>query len=81
MSLYAQKNLFKKLKLLENYKKIIIEEFIKGREIQAAIIGKKLGAIELKPKREFYDYQAKYDVKAKTQHLIPVNISKRIIMI
>ena len=74
----SKKNLFKKLKLLENYKKIIIEEFIKGREIQAAIIGKKkLGAIELKPKREFYDYQAKYDVKAKTQHLIPVNISKR----
>ena len=74
----SKKNLFKKLKLLENYKKIIIEEFIKGREIQAAIIGKKkLGAIELKPKREFYDYQAKYDVKAKTQHLIPVNISKK----
>ena len=74
----SKKNLFKKLKLLKNYKKIIIEEFIKGREIQAAIIGKKkLGAIELKPKREFYDYQAKYDVKAKTQHLIPVNISKR----
>ena len=37
----SKKNLFKKLKLLENYKKIIIEEFIKGREIQAAIIGKK----------------------------------------
>ena len=74
----SKKNLFKKLKLLENYKKIIIEEFIKGREIQAAIIGKKkLGAIELKPKREFYDYQAKYDVKAKTQHLIPVDISKK----
>ena len=74
----SKKNLFKKLKLLENYKKIIIEKFIKGREIQAAIIGKKkLGAIELKPKREFYDYQAKYNVKAKTQHLIPVNISKK----
>ena len=74
----SKKNLFKKLKLLENYKKIIIEEFIKGREILSAIIGKnKLGAIELKPKRKFYDYLAKYDVKAKTQHLIPVNISKK----
>ena len=51
MSLYAQKKFIKKLKLLENYKKIIIEEFIKGREIQAAIIGKKLGAIELNLKR------------------------------
>ena len=74
-----KKNLINKLKLLRSYKKIIIEEFIKGREIQAAIIGKKkLGAIELKPKREFYDYQAKYNVNAKTEHLIPVDISKKI---
>ena len=43
------------------YKEIMIEEFIGGREIQVAIMGnKKLGAIELKPKRKFYDYKAKY---------------------
>lgn len=71
-------NFKKKIKLLENYKKILIEEFIPGREIQVAILGKKkLGAIELKPKRKFYDYQAKYDIKAKTEHIIPVNISKK----
>ena len=71
-------NIIKNLKLLRNYKKIIIEKFIPGREIQAAIIGsKKLGAIELKPKRKFYDYQAKYNPKAKTKHIIPVNISKK----
>ena len=70
-------NIIKKLKLLKNYKKIIIEEFIPGREIQAAIIGsKKLGAIELIPKRKFYDYQAKYDAKAKTKHIIPVDLKK-----
>ncbi len=70
-------NLTKNLKLLKNYKKIIIEEFIPGREIQAAIMGsKKLGAIELKPKRKFYDYKAKYSAKAKTKHIIPVNLSK-----
>jgi D-alanine-D-alanine ligase len=70
-------NFFKKIKLLKNYKKIIIEEFIPGREIQAAIIGlKKLGAIELKPKRKFYDYQAKYSTKAKTKHIIPVDLKK-----
>jgi D-alanine-D-alanine ligase len=68
-------NFKKKIKLLENYKKILIEEFIPGREIQAAILGKKkLGAIELKPKRKFYDYKAKYDSKAKTEHIIPVDI-------
>ena len=73
----TKSNIIKKLKLLKDYKKIIIEEFIPGREIQAAVIGaKKLGAIELKPKREFYDYQAKYNAKAKTEHIIPVNLSK-----
>ena len=64
--------------MFRDYKKIIIEEFIPGREIQAAIIGsKKLGAIELKPKRKFYDYQAKYNPKAKTEHIIPVDLSKK----
>jgi len=38
---------------------------------------KKLGAIELKPKRKFYDYEAKYNPKANTQHIIPVNLSKK----
>ena len=73
----TKSNLNKKIQILNEYKKILIEEFIPGREIQAAIIGsKKLGAIELKPKRQFYDYQAKYNSKAKTKHLIPVDISK-----
>ena len=68
-------NIIKNIKLLKNYKKIILEEFIPGREIQAAIIGsKKLGAIELKPKRKFYDYQAKYNSKSKTEHIIPVDL-------
>ncbi len=72
-----KRNVIKKIKLLKDYKKIIIEEFIPGREIQAAIIGsKKLGAIELKPKRRFYDYQAKYNSKAKTEHIIPVDLKK-----
>ena len=62
---------------MESYKEIMIEEFIAGREIQVAIMGsKKLGAIELKPKRKFYDYQAKYNVNAKTQHIIPINLPK-----
>jgi len=67
-----------KLNVLRIYKEILIEQFIPGREIQAAIIGKnKLGAIELKPKREFYDYQAKYNSKAKTEHIIPVSLTKK----
>ena len=73
-----KKNLLRRLKKLEYYKEILIEEFIPGREIQVAIMGKKkLGAIELKPKREFYDYEAKYNPKSNTKHIIPVNITKK----
>ena len=68
-------NLEQKVHSLKHYKKIMIEEFIGGREIQVAIMGtKRLGAIELKPKRAFYDYQAKYSIKANTEHIIPVNL-------
>ena len=73
-----KKNIVKKLNQLKAYNQILIEEFIPGREIQVAIMGnKKLGAIELKPKRKFYDYEAKYNSNAKTQHLIPVNLNKK----
>ena len=73
-----RKNFIKNIKKLSHYKEILIEEFIPGREIQVAIMGnKKLGAIELKPKRKFYDYEAKYNSKAKTKHIIPVQLSKK----
>ncbi len=74
----SRKNIIMNLKKIKHYKKIMIEKFIGGREIQVAIMGdKKLGAIELKPKRKFYDYQAKYNSKAKTEHIIPVNLIKK----
>ncbi len=74
----SKSNILKKINLLKEYRKIIIEKFIPGREIQAAIVGsKKLGAIELKPKRKFYDYQAKYNSKAKTKHIIPVDLTNK----
>ena len=65
--------------LLKNYDTLIIENFIGGQEIQVAVLnGKALGAIELKPKRKFYDYKAKYLKSAKTDHIMPANISKKI---
>ncbi len=73
-----KKNFLKNLKNLKDYDEILIEKFIPGREIQVAILGdKKLGAIELKPKRRFYDYEAKYNPKAKTEHIIPVDLSRK----
>ncbi len=74
----TKKNIIKNLKILSIYSQILIEEFIGGREIQVAIMGTKiLGAIELKPKRKFYDYEAKYNSNAKTKHIIPVILHKK----
>ena len=71
-----KKNFNNNLMKLQKFKEILIEKYIPGREIQAAVLGnKKLGIIELKPKRKFYDYKAKYSTSAKTEHLIPVNIT------
>ena len=73
----SKKNIDTILNKLRSYKTVMIEEFIGGREIQVAIMGnKKLGAIELEPKRKFYDYEAKYNRSANTKHIIPVNLSK-----
>ena len=73
-----EKNIIKILNSIKQYKKVMIEEFIGGREIQVAIMGnKKLGAIELKPRRKFYDYKAKYNSSAKTEHIIPIDLPKK----
>ena len=73
-----KKNFNNNLMKLQKFKEILIEKYIPGREIQAAVLGnKKLGIIELKPKRKFYDYKAKYSSKAKTKHIIPVNIKTK----
>ena len=65
-------------KLIKNYKTLIVENYIAGQEIQVAVInGKALGAIELQPKRKFYDYKAKYSKSALTRHIMPANINKK----
>lgn len=54
---------------------IMIEEYIPGREIQVAVInGKALGAIEIKPHNNFYDYEAKY-TDGKATHIMPAVLS------
>ena len=65
-------------KLKKEYNRILVEEYIPGKEIQVAVMGDNpLGAIELIPKREFYDYTAKYSAKAKTKHIMPASLSKK----
>ena len=74
-----KKILFKNTKqLLKTYDELILEEYIGGQEIQVAVINNDpLGAIELIPKRLFYDYKAKYTKKAKTKHVMPARIPKK----
>ena len=38
---------------------------------------KALGAIELVPTGEFYDYKAKYSSKAKTKHIMPAPLLQK----
>ena len=52
--------------------KLLVEQYIKGREVQGAVLDDEaLGAIEIVPAREFYDYQAKYGADSGTQYLFP----------
>ncbi len=67
----SAKNLFKK------YDDLIFEQYIGGQEIQAAVINNtSLGAIELIPRRAFYDYKAKYTKSAKTKHVMPARVTR-----
>ena len=69
----TKKNLSNKLKKLKKYNQILVEKYIPGREIQVAIMDKKaLGAIELKPKRKFYDYFQNNLLKQKHNILCPL---------
>ena len=63
--------------LFKKYNRLMFEQFIGGQEVQVAIINNKpLGAIELIPRRSFYDYKAKYTKSAKTEHVMPARIKK-----
>ena len=64
-------------KLFKKYDQLIFEEYVGGQEIQVAVInGDPIGAIELVPKRLFYDYKAKYTKGAKTKHIMPARLNK-----
>jgi D-alanine-D-alanine ligase len=65
-------------KLFKKYDQLIFEQYIGGQEIQVAVInGHPLGAIELVPKRLFYDYKAKYTKTAKTKHIMPARLNQK----
>jgi len=56
---------------------IMIEKYIKGREITVGILAETiLPVVEIVPKRRFFDFQAKYE-KGKSDYLVPAKITQR----
>jgi len=56
--------------------KIMIEKYIKGRELTVSILGDKAyPLIEIKPKDGFYDYHHKY-TKGMTEYICPAEIKE-----
>jgi len=58
----------------QNFKRLLAEPFIKGRELTVAVLGDEaLAVTELKPKSGFYDYDAKY-TDGMTEHVCPAEV-------
>jgi len=56
---------------------IIVEEYIKGRELTVGILGNKaLEVVEIIPKSGFYDYESKY-TKGRTNYISPAKIDEK----
>ncbi len=51
---------------------LMVERFVKGREVQGAVLDdESLGAIEIIPANEFYDYESKYKANSGTRYVFP----------
>lgn len=75
-----KKQLEKALKVAFKFGKVaIVEEFLDGVEITGAVLGNEnpiaLPLVEIVPKKEFFDYEAKYDAKI-TDEIVPARIGK-----
>lgn len=66
----------------ESDERILVEDFVKGKELTVAVLGlpgeeKALPIIEIVPKNEYYDYESKY-AEGGSEHIIPARISKEL---
>lgn len=54
---------------------VLVEGYVKGQEVQVGILNDRpIGAIEIIPKREFYDYEAKY-TDGLAEHVFPARLN------
>ena len=57
-------------------RRAIVEKFIEGRELHVAVLGDKiLGGVEVRPKLEFYNYEAKY-TSGLTEYIMPPEVDE-----
>lgn len=55
---------------------ILVEQYIKGQEVQVGILDDlPIGAIEIVPKNEFYDFEAKY-TDGMAEHIFPARLEQ-----
>lgn len=60
-------------------KKVLVEKYIEGRELTVGIIGDKiLPAVEIKPYKGWYDFNAKYK-NINTKYIVPANLDENIL--
>ncbi|MFA7403671.1 MAG: D-alanine--D-alanine ligase [Pelobacteraceae bacterium] len=53
---------------------VLVEQYIKGQEVQVGILDDRpIGAIEIVPKNEFYDFEAKY-TDGMAEHIFPARL-------
>ncbi|MFD1850511.1 D-alanine--D-alanine ligase [Oceanobacillus bengalensis] len=67
-------------KALNSDRKVLVEKFVRGRELTVPVIGptgaeKALPIIEIIPKNEFYDYESKY-APGGSEHVVPAPINE-----
>ncbi|MBB6452181.1 D-alanine-D-alanine ligase [Salirhabdus euzebyi] len=66
----------------EHDQAILLEEYVKGKELTVAVWGQKgqesaFPVIEIVPKNEYYDYESKY-TEGGSDHIIPANIDETV---
>ncbi|MGB9663767.1 MAG: D-alanine--D-alanine ligase [Ignavibacteria bacterium] len=58
--------------------KVLVEKYIKGRELTVSILGNEvLPIIEVKPKHQLYDYECKY-TKGMTEYICPAKLDENL---
>ena len=75
-------NYEREIKVYVNHEKLMVEKFVKGRELTVGVFEAKqqfqpLAVTEIISKNSFYDYDAKY-VKGMSKHVLPADLPKKI---